>query len=279
MEPFQDRELVIATQHGKEQVLAPLLRTALGARPRVPPGLDTDQFGAFSGEVARTDDPLTAARRKCELAMDHTGCDLAVASEGSFGAHPFIPFVPGNEELVLLVDRRYGLEIFGQQLSTETNFAGRSIDSWSAAEAFATEAGFPEHRLILRTAEGAVAGMAKGIGAWAALRELVTAGLRERATLFLETDMRAMYNPSRLRVIAAAAEKLVAKATRRCPACRTPGYHVVEALPGLPCAACGLPTRSTRAYRYACQRCAHTETTERTDKPAEVPMYCDFCNP
>jgi hypothetical protein len=279
MEPFQDRELVIATQHGKEQVLAPLLRTALGVWPRVPAGLNTDQFGAFSGEVARTDDPLTAARRKCELAMDRTGCELAVASEGSFGAHPFIPFVPGNEELVLLVDRRHDLEVFGQEVSTETNFAGQSVGSWDAAEAFATEAGFPEHRLLLRRAEGVTDGMIKGIGNWAELRRLVTTVLRERGAVFLETDMRAMHNPARMRVIAAAAERLVAKLRSCCPACQAPGYSRVEAIAGLPCAECGLPTRSARSYRYACQRCAHTATVARTDKTAEDPMYCDYCNP
>lgn len=279
MELFQGRKLIIATQHGKERVLAPPLRAALGVRPWVPADLDTDQFGAFSGEVVRTDDPLTAARRKCELAMERTGGDLAVASEGSFGAHPHIPFVPGNEELVLLVDRRNGLEIFGQELTTTTNFAGRSVGDWSAAKAFATEAGFPEHRLILRPAKGETTAIVKGIGDWEELRRHVTTLLQQQESLFLETDMRAMYNPTRMQVIAAAAERLIAKVKQCCPACQTPGYSVVETLPGLPCADCGLPTRSIRAYRYACQRCAHTETAERTDKPTEIPMYCDYCNP
>lgn len=51
--PFQGRDWVIATRHGKEAVLAPILENALGLRITVPPDLDTDVLGTFSGEVPR----------------------------------------------------------------------------------------------------------------------------------------------------------------------------------------------------------------------------------
>ena len=39
---------VLATMHGKERAIAPLLQRTLGLAVKVPPGLDTDRFGTFS---------------------------------------------------------------------------------------------------------------------------------------------------------------------------------------------------------------------------------------
>lgn len=94
---FEGRKLVIATKHQKEQVLSPLLSHSLGVHVIVPNNLDTDLLGTFSGEVERKHDPITTARLKCQWAMDLTNCDLAVASEGSFGSHPAAFFLPANE--------------------------------------------------------------------------------------------------------------------------------------------------------------------------------------
>ena len=121
---FKGRRLLIATRHGKEAVIAPVLEEALGVRCIVPDNYDTDRFGTFTGEIPRAHDPVGTARLKCETAMDEYGLDLAVASEGSFGAHPSISFVPCNEELLVLIDRRNNLEIIARELSLETNMAG-----------------------------------------------------------------------------------------------------------------------------------------------------------
>ena len=93
---FEGRTLVIASMHRKEEVLKPLLEQGLGITVQVEEGLNTDLLGTFSGEVARLADPLTTARKKCELALDLSGCDLALASEGSFGPHPAAFFLPAN---------------------------------------------------------------------------------------------------------------------------------------------------------------------------------------
>lgn len=37
---------------------------------------------------------------------DGVNLDIGLASEGSFGPHPLIPFLPWNVEIVLLVDNR-----------------------------------------------------------------------------------------------------------------------------------------------------------------------------
>ena len=83
---FEGRSIVIATKHKKQNAMAALLEKELGVSCIVPENLDTDMLGTFSGEIERDLSPLDAARKKCLLAMELTGTDLAVASEGSFGA-------------------------------------------------------------------------------------------------------------------------------------------------------------------------------------------------
>jgi len=50
--------------------------------------VDTDQFGTFTGEVARTGAPADAARAKARLAMSVTGLPYGLASEASYGPLP-----------------------------------------------------------------------------------------------------------------------------------------------------------------------------------------------
>ena len=83
---------MVATKHGKEKVIAPILERSLGVKVLSTTNLDTDRFGTFSGEVERKGTPLEVARAKCEAALKLTGADLAVASEGSFGPHPELFF-------------------------------------------------------------------------------------------------------------------------------------------------------------------------------------------
>ena len=68
---------VIATMHGKEQVIAPVLRDAFGLHCNVAEGLDTDAFGTFARERERTGTILEAARAK---AVSAPGCASTKAS-------------------------------------------------------------------------------------------------------------------------------------------------------------------------------------------------------
>lgn len=114
---------ILATQHGKERVIGPVLNEALGLRVECTPDLDTDQFGTFSREIPRRGSPLAAARAKIAAAFECSPhARVGLASEGSFGPHPPIPFVPPGLELVLLVDRETGFELTGHDATLETNF-------------------------------------------------------------------------------------------------------------------------------------------------------------
>lgn len=59
---------VIATMHGKERVLGPVL-DGLGMDWVLASGLDTDAFGTFTGEIVRPGAQLDAARLKAEAAL------------------------------------------------------------------------------------------------------------------------------------------------------------------------------------------------------------------
>jgi hypothetical protein len=281
MELFAGRKAVVATMHGKESVIVPAVEKATGLQfVPTPAGFNTDAFGTFSSEVARKDDPRSTARRKCLAAIELTGCEVAIASEGSFGPHPTIFFAPADDEIIVMVDKKLELEIAARTLTTKTNFAGAPFTSWADAEQFAQTVQFPAHRLIAKAGKDDLDGIVKGIGTWEELKEHFDHFLGKFGVAFLETDMRAMYNPTRMEVIRETADKLVTTILRLCPACKTPGFDVKEVVAGLPCEWCGTPTQSTLAYVYGCSKC-HAKQEQRYPhgKRVEDPMYCDWCNP
>ncbi|PWL31369.1 MAG: hypothetical protein DCO96_04010 [Fluviicola sp. XM-24bin1] len=277
---FSGRKLCIATKHEKESVIAPILENALDVNCFVPDAFDTDILGTFSGEIERKDSPIETARKKCRMAMEATGCDLAVASEGSFGSHPTLFFVPADEEFILLMDAKNNLEIIARYLSTETNFGGESVSSWEQLKAFAEKSKFPEHGLIIKNQEKDWSYLNKGIQDEKELKESFEECIQAHGSVFVETDMRAMVNPLRMEAIAKATKELTRKIALECPNCSMPGFDVVEHQSGLPCAQCSMPTKSTLQDLYRCQHCDFEEIRKfPRGKEQEDPMYCDFCNP
>ena len=281
---FAGRVAVLATMHRKEQAIAPVLEGRLGMKVVVPSGLDTDAFGTFSGEIKRPSDQLTTARLKAAAALRHTGETLAIASEGSFGPHPQIPFRSCDRELVLLLDRQHQLEIVGQILSTDTNYRSQSIHSLEEALAFVKTLNFPSHGVVVKAMgdPGADPSMVKGITTPDGLIAAVNQALAHAPdhTARIETDMRALYNPTRMAVIAQATEQLVQVVQQTCPASGCPGFSEVQRFPGLPCGDCGTPTLLTLSVRYRCQRCQFQQSRPVPDAPlTAAPSQCPYCNP
>jgi hypothetical protein len=253
MEYFQNRKLLIATKHQKEKVIAPILEKELGVHCFVDKTFDTDTFGTFSGEVERIYDPISTARAKCMQAMKQNNCTLGVASEGSFGPHPSLFFVNADDEFLLFLDTENNIEVMVRELSTSTNFNGQLIKSREALLSFA------ERKELEQTFDLLYA---------------------QYQAVYVETDMRAMYNPTRMKVIETAAQKLVQKIQSVCPQCQMPGFGVTAVQEGLPCSLCGAPTRSTLSYVYVCQHCQFKkEEMYPHKKTTEDPMFCDYCNP
>jgi hypothetical protein len=278
---FRDRVAVIATMHRKEQVIAPLLERELGVRVVVPDAFDTDAFGTFTRDVERPASQLETARRKARAALAQTGASLAIASEGSFGPHPSLPFLPCDRELVVLIDPQHELEIVGEVLAIETNFSHTTVSSVEAALAFAKKQGFPDHGLVVMPkSPDSRHPIIKGITDETQLIEAVTHLLEQWGHAHLETDMRALYNPTRMKAIAQATQALVTKAMCVCPQCQTPGFAVVDYQRGLPCALCRQPTDGVLAEIYQCQKCQFTQTI-RFPQGVEAadPAHCEYCNP
>ena len=59
---FKGRKIVIATMHGKERVIEPLIRQVLDVDVVVPQHFNTDRFGTFSRDVKRKGTQLETAR-------------------------------------------------------------------------------------------------------------------------------------------------------------------------------------------------------------------------
>lgn len=275
---FLDRTGVLATMHQKEQAIAPLVEQALGLELHVPSDFDTDRFGTFTREVKRPAAQLETARLKAIAAMEQTGLSVGIASEGAFGPHPLLPYLATNRELVLLIDRDRNLELVGEYTSTETNFSHTEVNSPEAAQDFAAKAGFPNHALVVMgKAERLIA---KGITSVAELIEAVEAALRTDGVAHLETDMRAMHNPTRMKAIAAATQHLIQQFQQRCPQCDWPGFAIAEREPGLPCELCHAPTELTLAVMYRCRACHFTQRNLFPNgMEAADPGQCPYCNP
>ena len=277
---FQNRKLLIATMHRKESVIAPILEKELGVTYFLDETYDTDTLGTFTGEVERALDPVSTAREKCLRAMKKNNCDLGVASEGSFGPHPSLFFVNADDEFLIFIDSKNKIEVIVRELSTSTNFNGKQIESQKDLLEFAHQADFPKHGLILRKSKDENVDIHKGITDMETLQKSFDQLYSKYGYAYVETDMRAMYNPTRMTVIEKATQKLVQKIKSTCPQCQMPGFGVTDAKKGLPCSLCGSPTNSVLSYISVCQHCQFAnEEMFPNKKTTEDPTYCDYCNP
>ena len=281
---FSGAVAALGTRHGKERVIGPTLDAELGIRVEVVKDLDTDRFGTFTREIPREGTALETARSKARAAIEaHGSARFGLSSEGSFGPHPSVPFVPGGVEIVLLADRETGLELTGLDVTMETNFSSTCVASVDEASSFADQVSFPSHGLIVIAAphekpEPAL-GMTKGIVDLVDLAQAVEEALRVHGRAWLETDMRAHLNPTRMRSIQRAVQALARAAQSLCPACARPGYVPVERIGGLPCADCGEPTGKARAEVLACAGCGRREERPLSGAPRATAFDCPLCNP
>lgn len=277
---YQGRKVALLTQHGKEQVIAPALEPRLGCVVEHVTGFDTDQLGTFTRDVSRPGTQLEAARRKARKGIVLSGLSVGMASEGSFGPDPFSGMFPWNVELLIWIDDQMGLEVVGIAQGTARSGHLQTSD-WGAIETFAVSEGFPQHQLVLRPNGQDDLRIYKGIADWARLKSCFLDCIAESSNrqVFVETDLRAFANPSRMQNIEQAARDLLQRLQSCCPACKTPGYWVTERQTGLPCAACGLPTSSYRNAVWTCLRCPHRSVQPRTDCDAADPKHCASCNP
>lgn len=280
-----NQPVVLATKHAKERAIARPLRVGLGFRVVIPENIDTDVLGTFTGEVERPGSMREVALAKARLGMEETALALGMASEGSFGPHPSSPFFPADYELLVFADDANGFHVFEQILTTETNFAHIEVSSFDGLADFLLRVMFPSHAVIARpnrSAGGKTPIIWKGLQSPEAVRQAIKSCLEvsDDGLVHVETDMRAQFNPKRMRVIRQLAVKLARRLRERCSSCGTPGFGIVDRKPGLPCELCGLPTMLARAEIHACPKCGFQKEFPLPDAPHKADArYCQFCNP
>jgi hypothetical protein len=283
MKPFAGRRLLIATMHCKEHVVAPILESQLEVRCVIPDSrFNSDRFGTFTRDIKRPGDQLETARRKAQKAAELMDIDLVVSTEGSFGMHPSIPFVPSNLELVLLLDLQHGYEIKGHYRTSETNMSHQWVSSVKEALEWAAKIGFPDHGVIVRMGERFPFGIYKDITTEADLIHIISRLLKFpfRRKVFLETDMRAHRNPKRMKAIEQATTNLISRLQVPCPQCSAPGFGVEDVVSGRPCSWCGAPTDLPMQEIHRCHACGFEKTKPIVSSPQTAdPKYCEFCNP
>lgn len=278
---FDGRLVAIATMHEKDKVIAPILEKELGLKCITIPDFNTDVFGTFSGEVERVHSPLETVRSKALAALELCNADLVIASEGSFGPHPSSFFIPTNEEFIIFIDKKNALEIIGRHLTFKTNFKELPITSIEDLTDFLSIIGFPEHGIILKIKDEINTNdfVFKDLKSQIELEILVLNSLEKNQIITAQSDMRAMFNPTRMLAIEQATNDLIKNIKSTYPNCQVPGFSINEVLIGLPCKLCKEPTKSPKAYSYKCNKCDFKEVRQVKDNNYEDPMYCDFCNP
>lgn len=271
--------------HGKRAAIAPALEGEVGLILEVALGIDTDALGAFTGEIARPGTMEETAILKARLGLEVSGLPLALASEGSYGAHPLFPFIPGGLEMIVLVDDALGLVIKETIIADQTNYQHTTAASADELADFLSRASFPSHGLIVRPNQlkaGAAPSLRKGVIDPAALAEAVSSCARqsEDELAFVQSDMRAHFNPTRMAVIAELAQRFANRVARLCPRCGAPGWGVIGAERGLPCEECEGPTELAQAEIWGCGACGERRASPRPDgMAAAAARHCPWCNP
>jgi len=276
--------VLLASRHGKERAISRPFRHGLGLELVVADQIDTDRFGTFSGERPRPADAATTCRLKAEAALEGTGDHLALASEGSFGPHPALPFLPLAIEWMTFVDRRRALVIQERLEGPATNFSHTVIAAGADPASWLERIGFPSHAVIVRPHQGQHhgQGIVRGLRCPQDLERAIrgAAAVSADGQALLETDMRAHCNPTRMASIRRLAFRLVRRIRTPCPGCGAPGWGLVDREAGLPCAGCGLPTALLRAEIHGCAHCDHRLAMPRRDgRQRADPGQCPQCNP
>jgi hypothetical protein len=261
-------------------VIAPALDLALGCQVERVAGYDTDLLGTFTRDIPRAGVQIEAARKKARMGMDLSGLSLGLASEGAFGPDPFVGAFPWNLELLIFIDDERNLEVVGVAQG-KANFHHLLAGDWAATETFARQAGFPEQHLVVRPEGENDSRIRKGIATWSALEAAFAWAFSQSANgrVFLETDARAHANPVRMDNIRLATQDLARKILSACPSCGTPGFWIVERVPGLPCRDCATRTQETLAEIHGCLKCEHRIAIEIAGQQFADPARCDYCNP
>lgn len=276
---LKGKKVLLVTMHQKELAIKEPMEAALGCEMVVTQNYDTDQFGTFSGEIERKLIPSKMVIHKAKSAMEQYRYELGIASEGSFGPHPLLPFTPFHEEFLALVDSKSNLEIVVKKQTTETNYAMAEYVKGQSLDDFLSTSRFPSHAIIVRALSGNQV-IAKGINNLANLESAMEKAFKVSEVVRLETDMRAMFNPTRMKIINELTLELINRIQSVCIQCGTYGFGERHVSGHLPCSWCSSDTQLFQNIVEKCLRCDYELIKPRSDNLVQAdPTYCHYCNP
>jgi len=184
---------------------------------------------------------------------------------------------------MVFVDNVLKFKLHEAILSVETNYNQTCVAALDEAADFLRRVEFPSHAVIVRPNQWDDKRVIfKAIGAQGDLKTAFCKSRKQSADgkVWIETDMRAHVNPSRMKVISLLAEQLARRLATPCPSCESPGWGRVGVEDGLPCEYCEQPTDMVAFEKYGCTRCDHAQKLPRSDGLKEAPpMHCGWCNP
>jgi len=203
--PYSGKVAIISTKHAKSIAIAPPLWNTLGMST-LEYVWDTDKLCTAGDQRDSEKAIIERAREKCEMAFYRLGpkADYIIATEGSFTTRSTGAFSRGHTEVIYFIDRPRKLHLHLSLASNNTNFNRARISSLDDLFAFAEQADFPSHFLLMRPSGHFSSNpVQRQIERY---KDLAKTFLRlskhsPDRTVWVETDMRAWANPSRMQVI------------------------------------------------------------------------------
>lgn len=278
--PYFGRSAVLTTKHKKYPLIAPAFSNTLELKI-LEHAADTDQLGTFSGEIERKLPPRETAILKAKIGMKDLGLTLGLASEGSVGPDPLIPFIKSDIEYLVLIDSENDLEITEVYRSFEIT-AGQIVTTPEEdISEFLRKVDFPNHKLITTPNAGAISNVIKGIGNSRDLKNAIKlcANESDGGSVLIQSDLRAHCSPSRQNNIREVAALLANRVLALCPQCHMPGWGNVGHERGLECSLCGMNVaKAAKREIFGCYKCEYREHGVQIAESAD-PAQCDWCNP
>lgn len=276
---YQDIKIILATNHKKEEAIRKPFEDVFNAKIVVPDDYDTDQFGTFTGEIPRHDTAYDTVINKAKDASLKYGFDYAIANEGSFGPHPLMYFAATDIELISFIDHKNDIIVVESEITTETNYGHKDINLTTDYSDFLKKIQFGTHGLIIRCLDNNNI-IAKGINQFEELVSILNSSFGRYKEIRLETDMRAMMNPTRMSIINKLTIKLVQRLQQKCHQCKMPGFGKESVEGHLLCEACGTETELYQTKVLSCIKCDYKEYFPRPDGLEKADQKdCPYCNP
>lgn len=277
---FRHSKIAFLTKHKKEIAVSPLVKNYLGTEIELVSGFDTDELGTFTREKKRNQSQIETARIKAEKAIELSGCSIGMGSEGSFCTDPYVGMMPWNTEMIVLLDKKNGIEIVGIEQRAFKSIQ-KAVKSKSELEKLLIDLDFPNNNLILRPNHENDPLIIKDFvdekNIFQTFQKLIKSS--DNGLVFVENDHRAHRSVSRMESIKFAAVDLMIKCHSLCPDCSTPGFWVNRGEGGLPCEYCGEISESFQFIVYKCTKCLCEKKVLRTDVQTVSQQYCSACNP